>query len=146
MSYREFFHQNLQMSRILVNKLNEQIAAYGLHHSQWMIVYYLKNFGSSTLVGIATYLNVEKSAVTRTVDRLEKSALIKRIPVTDKRERRIQLTELGEDVYTTCRQIVDKFEYDIMQGISEEEQASITKTLLKIRTNLMTFGETDHHE
>ena len=128
------------MSRILVNKLNEQIASYDLHHSQWMIVYYLKNFGASTLVGIATYLNIEKSAVTRTVDRLEKSALIKRIPVTDKRERRIQLTALGEEVYAACREVVDKFECNIMNGISEEEQAGVIKTLLKIRTNLENFG------
>lgn len=132
------------MSRILINKLNEQIAAYDLHHSQWMIVYYLKNFGASTLVGIATYMNVEKSAVTRTVDRLEKSALIKRIPVIDKRERKIQLTDLGEEVYTACRQVVDKFECNIMNGISEEEQELVTKTLLKIRTNLKNIGENDH--
>lgn len=143
MNYHQFFHQNLQMSRFLVNKLNEQIAPFDLHHSQWMIVYYLKNFGPSTLVGIATYMNVEKSAVTRTVDRLEKSVLIKRIPVIDKRERRIQLTDLGEEVYTACRQVVDKFECDIMNGVSEEEQASVIKTLLKIKTNLEKIGETD---
>ena len=144
MDYHQFFHQNLQLSRILVNKLNEQIDAYNLHHSQWMIVYYLKNFGASTLVGIASYMNVEKSAVTRTVDRLEKSNLIKRVPVIDKRERRIQLTDLGEEVYITCRQIVDKFECDIMKGISEEEQESVIKTLLKIRANLKNYGEITH--
>ena len=134
------------MSRILINKLNEQIAAYNLHHSQWMIVYYLKNFGASSLVGIATYMNVEKSAVTRTVDRLEKSALIKRIPVIDKRERRIQLTDLGEEVYTACRQIVDKFELDILKGISNEERELVTNTLLKIRTNMINIEEADHQE
>lgn len=132
------------MSRFLVNKLNEQIAAYNLHHSQWMIVYYLKNFGASTLVGIATYMNVEKSAVTRSVNRLEKSALIERIAVIDKRERRIQLTDLGEEVYTACRQIVDKFECAIMNGISEEEQELVLKTLLKIKTNLKAIGEITH--
>ena len=132
------------MSRILINKLNEQIAAYNLHHSQWMIVYYLKNFGASSLVGIATYMNVEKSAVTRTVDRLEKSALIKRIPTKDKRERRIKLTDLGEEVYTACRQIVDKFELDILKGISNEERELVTNTLLKIRTNMINIEETDH--
>ena len=134
------------MSRIFINKLNEQIAKYDLHHSQWMIVYYLKNFGPSSLVGIATYMNVEKSAVTRTVDRLEKSALIKRIPVIDKRERRIQLTDLGEEVYTACRQIVDKFELDILKGISNEERELVTNTLLKIRTNMINIEEADHQE
>ncbi|TGE34675.1 MarR family transcriptional regulator [Desulfosporosinus sp. Sb-LF] len=129
------------MSRFFVNKLNEQIAAYDLHHSQWMIVYYLKNFGASTLVDIANYMNVEKSSVTRTADRLEKNALIERIPVKDKRERRIQLTDLGEEVYTACRQIVDEFECNIMKGTTEEEQETVIKTMLRIRANLKNIGE-----
>src|SRR4051794_27011773 len=76
----EFFHQLLQLSRSLVNRLNEKIAKYDLNHPQWMIINYLYDFGSSTLVEIAKYLNVEKSSVTRTVNRLEKSGFVQQVP------------------------------------------------------------------
>lgn len=140
-NYQQFFHQNLQMSRAFINKLNDQIASYNIFHSQWMIVYYLKKFGSSTHVEIAHYMNVEKSSVTRTVDRLEKSALIETVHGKDKREKRIQLTDLGEKVYVECRQIIDEFESNIMTGISEEEQKVVFQTLHKISANLKNVGE-----
>lgn len=86
-------------------------------------------------------MNVEKSSITRTVDRLEKSTLIMTVPSKDKREKKIKLTDLGEEVYADCRQIVDEFECNIMRNISEEEKEVAYQTMLKISANLNNIGE-----
>lgn len=140
------FHQNVQMSRSFVAKLNEQIAEYNLYHSQWVIIYFLKNFGESTLVNIANYLKLEKSSVTRAVCRLEKHNLVKAVQGKDKREKIIQLTDLGESIYTSCRQIIDEFEEKILNGISEKEQRVFFQILCKITKNILAVEDGSNHE
>ena len=117
-----FFHHNLQFSRSFTKKLNEQLAKVNLFHSQWLIIYYLNQYGCSTLVEISNYLDVEKPTVTRTVNRLEERKLIEQIPGKDKRERRIQLTESGERTYQEAKKAVEEFELQLMSGLAEEDR------------------------
>jgi len=127
-----FFHHQLQFSRYFTKKLNERLSEIGLYQSQWQIVYYLKHYGASTLVEISRYLNVEKPTITRTVDRLEKNLLIEKISSQDKRERKIKLTEKGNQVYEKAIEVVDAFEKELMLGISKDElntSLRIIKTL-----------------
>ncbi|MFJ7639643.1 MarR family winged helix-turn-helix transcriptional regulator [Peribacillus sp. NPDC097264] len=131
-----FFHHNLQFSRTFTKKLNEQLAKVDLFHSQWMIIYYLKEYGSTTLVEISNYLDVEKPTVTRTVNRLEERKLIEQIPGKDKRERRIQLTDLGEKTYLKARKAVDEFELQLIDGLSEEDWEATLRTLKFLKEKL----------
>ena len=131
-----FFHHNLQFSRTFTKKLNEHLAKVDLFHSQWMIIYYLKEYGSATLVEISNYLDVEKPTVTRTVNRLEERKLIEQIPGKDKRERRIQLTGLGEETYLKARKAVDEFEFQLIDGLSEEDWEATLRTLKFLKEKL----------
>lgn len=131
-----FFHHNLQFSRTFTKKLNEQLAKVDLFHSQWMIIYYLKQYGSSTMVEISNYLDVEKPTVTRTVNRLEERKLIEQIPGKDKRERRIQLTDLGEKTYLKARKAVEEFELHLMDGLPEEDRIAMLRTLKFLKEKL----------
>ncbi len=73
---KELVHQIFQLSRAMTSHLNKEMAEYNLTHAQFVIIQYLiKNTGSSSLVDIARYLNVEKSSVTRTVNRLKKATI-----------------------------------------------------------------------
>ncbi|MFI8491634.1 MarR family winged helix-turn-helix transcriptional regulator [Peribacillus butanolivorans] len=131
-----FFHHNLQFSRSFTKKLNEQLAKVNLFHSQWLIIYYLNQYGCSTLVEISNYLDVEKPTVTRTVNRLEERKLIEQIPGKDKRERRIQLTESGERTYQEAKKVVEEFELQLMSGLAEEDRETTLRTLLFLKGKL----------
>ncbi|MFJ7744943.1 MarR family winged helix-turn-helix transcriptional regulator [Peribacillus sp. NPDC097295] len=131
-----FFHHNLQFSRTFTKKLNEQLAKVDLFHSQWMIIFYLKQYGSSTMVEISNYLDVEKPTVTRTVNRLEERKLIEQIPGKDKRERRIQLTDSGEKTYLKARKAVEEFELHLMDGLPEEDRIAMLRTLKFLKEKL----------
>ncbi|MFJ7930439.1 MarR family winged helix-turn-helix transcriptional regulator [Peribacillus sp. NPDC096448] len=131
-----FFHHNLQFSRSFTKKLNEQLAKVDLYHSQWSIVYYLSQFGCSTLVEISTYLDVEKPTVTRTVNRLEELELIEQVPGKDKRERRIQLTESGLRTYHEAKKVVEEFELQLMSGLAEEDREATLRTLIFLKEKL----------
>ena len=132
-----FFRRFLKLYRPLITTLNELLAPYNLSYSLWEVIFYLKNNGPSTLVDISNYYNVEKPTITRRVHRLEESRIVKQIPGKDKREKIIQLTEIGEEIYQACRVKITDLEYRVMEDIPKEEQNISFQILPKIQDNLM---------
>ena len=135
-TYRKFFHQFMLLYRPFEHHLNTQLAMHDLYRAQWSTMYYLFNYGSATLVELSNYQSVEKPTVTRTINRLEEQGYVEHVPGKDKREKRMQLTNLGRKIYTEVRITIDKFEQDILKGISEEQQLEAIRVMEEIRTNL----------
>jgi len=145
-SPKELVHQIFQLSRTMTSQLNKEMAEYNLTHAQFVIIQYLiKNPGSSSLVDIARYLNVEKSSVTRIVSRLEKSDYIEQMPSTDHREKRIKLDDSRKNVIPLVNRIEEQFESKAFKGISNEELDTTFQTLLKIMQNINKSGD-EHFE
>jgi MarR family transcriptional regulator, transcriptional regulator for hemolysin len=136
-----FFQRYIRLYRSLITRLNELLAVYDLSYSLWQVIVYVKNNGPATLVDISTYYNVEKPTITRRVQRLEGSQLVKQIASKDRREKIIQLTELGEEVYQACRKDITELENSVMEDIPQEEQVAIFEILPKIQDNIMNRGE-----
>lgn len=132
-----FFQRYLCLYRKLITELNALMGPYELSYSLWLVLYYIKNNGPSTLVEISNYYEVEKPTITRRVQRLEELQMVEQIPGKDKREKVMGLTALGEEVYQECRGKITDLEYSIMEGISENEQMTTFKTLPKLKENIM---------
>jgi MarR family transcriptional regulator, transcriptional regulator for hemolysin len=113
------------------------MSTYELSYSLWQVIFYIKNHGSSTLVDISNYYQVEKPTITRRVHRLEELEIVKQIPGKDRREKIIQLTERGEQIYMECRKKITDLEHSMMDGINQEEQITTFNTLPKIKKNIM---------
>ncbi|WP_338449863.1 MarR family transcriptional regulator [Niallia oryzisoli] len=132
-----FFQSYLRLYRPLITTLNELMSSYQLSYSLWQVILYIKNNGPSTLVDISSYYNVEKPTITRRVHRLEELQIVKQIPGKDRREKVIQLTELGEKIYKEIRTKITDLEHQVMEGITAEEQMITFETLPKIQENIM---------
>jgi len=132
-----FFQCYLRLYRPLITSLNELLSAYELSYSLWQVVYYIKNNGPSTLVDIANYYNLEKPTITRRVHRLEELQIVKQIGGQDRREKIIQLTESGEEVYKACRKNITDLEMRVMEDIGKDEQEVVFHTLPKIQENII---------
>jgi MarR family transcriptional regulator, transcriptional regulator for hemolysin len=137
MSSNGFVHQFFQVSRAMTNNLDQRMAEYKLTHAQLAIIEYLvKKDDSSSLVDIAKYLNVEKSTITRAVNRLEKNNFIRQVPSNDNRERRIALSDFSNEIQSKVQQTKEAFESKAFKNISNEELDVTFQTLLKIFNNL----------
>lgn len=132
-----FFQRYLSLYRTIITSLNELMRPYELSYSLWQVIFYIKNYGPSTLVEIAHRYQVEKPTITRRVQRLESLLLVKHIPGVDRREKVIELTELGEEIYRECRKKITALEKKLMEGISKEEQMVAFQILPKIQDNLI---------
>ncbi|MBC5638071.1 MarR family transcriptional regulator [Ornithinibacillus sp. BX22] len=119
------------------NRLNTELNKHQLHRAQWTILYYLFHQGSATNVEISQYQGVEKPTVTRTMTSLENLGYVEHQPSKDKREKRMQLTKLGQKVYQEVRVTIDQYEEEVLTGISEEEQLETIRILQEIRQNIM---------
>ncbi|WP_382394114.1 MarR family winged helix-turn-helix transcriptional regulator [Lentibacillus juripiscarius] len=119
------------------NQLNVELSKHNLHRAQWTILYYLYNYGSATHVEISHYQGVEKPTITRTFNSLEEFNYVEQIKGKDKREKRMQLTELGRTIYENVRSTIDQFEQELLTGISEDEQLETIRIIKQIRKNLM---------
>jgi MarR family transcriptional regulator, transcriptional regulator for hemolysin len=135
-----FFQRYLGLYRPLITELNELMSNYQLSYSLWQVIFYIKNNGPSTLVDISNYYNVEKPTITRRVHRLEDLQIVEQIPGKDRREKIIQLTEAGEEVYQAVRRKITNLENSIMEGIAKEEQKAAFEILPKIKENLNREG------
>lgn len=131
-----FFHQQLQFTRAFTKRINEQLAEVGLYQSQWSIVYYLHYYKTASLVEISNYFEVEKPTITRTVNRLEERELIEKVPSSDKRERRIQLTTKGNEIYKKAKRIVDTFENNLLDDIPKEKAEIALHTIQLLQKKL----------
>jgi DNA-binding MarR family transcriptional regulator len=139
-----FFQRYFLVHRPLISKLNELLGEHGLSYSLWQVILYVKNNGPSTLVDVSNYYNIEKPTTTRNVHRLEEKLILEVIPSKDKREKTIQLTAFGEEVYLICRQKITELEYSVMEGIPEDEQNSAFQILPKIRENIINKEGSKH--
>ncbi|MFE4240198.1 MarR family winged helix-turn-helix transcriptional regulator [Peribacillus butanolivorans] len=136
-TYRKFFQELLLLYRPFENNLNIQLNKHNLHRAQWSILHYLSNYGSATLVELANYQSVEKPTITRTITRLEELGYVEHVPSKDRREKRMQLTELGTKIYSDVRVTIDQYEQDILKGITEEEQLAAIRIMNEIRNNII---------
>lgn len=130
------FQRFFSLHRPLINKLNELLGEYDLSYSLWQVILYLKNNQPSSLVDIANYYNIEKPSITRRVQRLEERLIVKTISSKDRREKIIELTEIGEELYNVCRERITQLENDVVKGISEDDQIITFETLPKIQKNI----------
>ncbi|MCM3567273.1 MarR family transcriptional regulator [Neobacillus mesonae] len=133
---QKFFYQLLMLYRPFEKRLNVELNKHDLHRAQWTIIYYLENFGSSTLVELSNYQGVEKPTITRTINQLEELGYVEQVPGKDRREKRMQLTESGRQLYQAVRMTVDQYEEEILQGISEEDQLTAITVMDEIRKNI----------
>ncbi|WP_256218378.1 MarR family winged helix-turn-helix transcriptional regulator [Bacillus sp. MUM 116] len=111
-----------------------------MSYSFWQVILYVNKYGQSTLVDISNYYNVEKPTVTRAVKRLQEKHIVEVISGKDKREKIIQLTELGKERYTTIRKKITELEYSVMESIPKEEQNAAFHLLSKLRENIIKEG------
>lgn len=131
-----FFQKSIQFSRSFTKKLNERLIKIGLSYSQWMIVYYLKQLGPVTLVEISNTLHVEKPTISRTVNRLAEQRWIEEVPSKDKRERMIQLTKEGMEVYEKSIPIVIEFEESLLEEMPDADIDTAFRTIQLLREKL----------
>jgi len=125
-------HQVFQLTRIISQNLNSQFSPYNLHFSEWSIIVALMEKGKMIQGDLASYLNIEPSAVSRSLVGLQKKGYIMREEGIDRRERKISLTEIAIKHYNVWERIADQYRQSLLADFSEEKKNELYMALKTI--------------
>ncbi len=115
-----------------------RISKLGFHHSQHRMLMHLAKYEHiPSQRELAEAMGISPAAVTTTLKRLEKDGYICRTsPQEDNRCNQIRITDTGLAVINESRAIFNATDAAMFDGLTEEELATFTSLLSRMRENL----------
>jgi MarR family transcriptional regulator, transcriptional regulator for hemolysin len=124
-------------SKAVSRAFNDRLAEAGGSVPVWLILSSLKSDERRTQLDLARAIGIEGPTLTRHLDGLEDSGVVRRVrDGTDRRAVRVELTGAGEQLFQTLRQAVIAFDRDLTAGVSETELERVRKTLARLEQNI----------
>lgn len=126
-------------AKLVTNRLNLNFKnnGYPVTHEQWSIMIRLWEEEGLTQNKLATLTKRDQPSVSRLVNNLEKSGLVKRMPhPIDKRTNLIFLTSKGKKIQVGLIEQAQKTIEDISEGIEQEDMDIFLRVLNKVKDNL----------
>jgi MarR family transcriptional regulator, transcriptional regulator for hemolysin len=140
------FHEDLSrnfgfilhdVARLLRTAFDRKVKALGLTRSQWWVLNHLFRNDGITQSELADILEVEKATLGRLLDRLEAKGWVRREGhASDRRAKRVFLTEEVEPAIQTMRAAAVELRRDALAGFSAAEKEQFVDALLRIKANL----------
>ena len=119
------------------NDSNQRLKQYNLTGSEGAVLLMFNEKPELYQEDIIKKLEIDKSAVTRLLKRMESKNLIKRIQApNDKRYCLIGITESGLEKQKLVDRVFNKKDHDIVAGLSKEEQTELRRMLEIIKNNI----------
>ncbi|EEW8597288.1 transcriptional regulator SlyA [Escherichia coli] len=89
-------------------------------------------------IQLAKAIGIEQPSLVRTLDQLEEKGLISRQTcASDRRAKRIKLTEKAEPLISEMEAVINKTRAEILHGISAEELEQLITLIAKLEHNII---------
>ncbi|NDJ57356.1 transcriptional regulator SlyA [Enterobacteriaceae bacterium 4M9] len=89
-------------------------------------------------IQLAKAIGIEQPSLVRTLDQLEEKGLIARHTcASDRRAKRIRLTEKAEPLIEKMEDVIDKTRLEILTGISKEEEKLLISLIARLEQNII---------
>ncbi len=111
----------LRCARLLGDEVNAVLVEHGLNYSLWQSLVIIQMNGQCTALEIAHELQISKPAVTKRLNTLIEMNLLESLPTTDKRQKLLQLSVLGEQLFAQCCDKIDDLEAELLQDFNQSD-------------------------
>jgi DNA-binding MarR family transcriptional regulator len=109
-----------------------KLAKHNIAIPEWRILISLYNKDASNIVELADFIEVDKGAVSRVLDKMELNGLVARQPGKDRRSSIVILTKKGERLTPKLAQLAELNEKEFFSGLSEVEKKQLKAILKKL--------------
>lgn len=121
----------------LADCLEKRLNYYNITRTQWIALYYIRNYNMITQKQLADKMSLKEPSVVRLLDKMETLGWVNRINgESDKRIKFLNLTDRGQKIETDMLDVAEKFKEDVLNGISVEELDYFKSTLSKMLNNI----------
>lgn len=122
--------------RLFTKTLNDAIKPYDIYSSEWTIMNYLSKHEDISQSDIASALQIEPAAVSKTLGKMEKKGLVMKSSKQDKREKYIALTDKGLELLPLVSKSVLEHRNKALGELSEKNRGNMRQLMLKVLNNL----------
>ncbi|MFJ8025756.1 MarR family winged helix-turn-helix transcriptional regulator [Streptomyces sp. NPDC096311] len=130
-------HAIFRMGRLYRMLAGQLLREIGLHPSQELVMRRLWEHGAMRQVDLGELVHSDAATMTRTVQRLERAGLVRRIPSpSDKRSVIVEPTDAGLALRRKAEAIRIDLEHQLTDGLSEAAQAEALAVLERLERNL----------
>ncbi|EDL65669.1 MarR family winged helix-turn-helix transcriptional regulator [Bacillus sp. SG-1] len=126
-------------SRLMNSRLNQnfRLHEYSITYEQWQVLSRLYEEDGITQNQLANSIERDQASISRLIDNMIKKELVTRVPDdTDKRIKRIYLTEESKKIQRDLEDLAFKTISQATRNMSEKELEICLKMLDQIRSNL----------
>ena len=117
-------------------EFNKRLARYGITRVAWAVLGSIHYDEKSTPSELAEFLNLDRAAITRLLDKLEAEKLIIRLrPGDDRRSVSLRLTPKGEAVSVEVARESEFVNLQFAAGIAPEDVEQYIETVKKMLEN-----------
>lgn len=144
MQYPYTFRSSLlRCARIFSDEVNIRLEPLQLNYSLWQVLFVLHLKQRCKSIDLAEYLNVSKPSIAKRVKILMQMEIFEQIETEDKRQKMLQLTQHGLEVYQQCTEMINQLEQQILAPIQslDIEQAQSTIELVIQQLQHIKTGE-----
>ncbi len=128
------------VSRLRRSAFDRCIKPLNLTRSQWWVIAYLSREDGMTQTRLAEELDVGKVAMGGLIDRLERSAFVRReSDATDRRVKRIFLEPISKRLVQKMRKINHEFNQKILANLNDKELEATVQALHVMKDNLLKY-------
>lgn len=131
--YNSFAFWIYRLSHMLQEKFNQQLKEYDISWPQWMVLNVLSNGDAHTPAVIAEILGVDRSGVTRLLDRLErKGYVLREHDKLDRRTVNLNITAKGKQFMAVINELAYEHQSDFLKDLHSSERLAFKKEVQKI--------------
>src|SRR5262249_46933362 len=129
--------QVIRLCKAERHQMEEALNQLGLHVGQELLLLQLWQEDGASQSHLAEAMEVDISTITKAVQRMERTGLLKRSPDTvDARISRVYLTERGRALREPVMQVWNTLEGQLVEALTETEQVLLRRLLLHLIANL----------
>lgn len=135
----------LRCARLLSDEMNAVLIDYDLNYSLWQSLVIIKLHQECTAMDIAQELQISKPAVTKRLNVLFAAQWIEQITSQDKRQKKLQLSVQGEELFQRCCERIDVLEAELLQGFQVDQLQHAHHLIFNLMQHLQARKD-DHDE
>lgn len=122
-----------RLASVMQDRFNKELETLDVTWPQWMVMNVLTHELANTPANIAAQIGVDRSAVTRLVDRLEKKGLVMREhDGLDRRSVKVHITSPGQMMVRHLDEAAERHQKVFLEGLHNTEYRALKGNIQKL--------------
>lgn len=127
----------MEAARLQRTVFDRRVRKLGFTRTQWLLLRRVAEQPGVSQSELAEVLEVEKATAGRLIDRLEEYGWVERNPdETDRRVKRISLTELGRKIHRQVTPIAEGMVEEELSGLNKRQRDELADLLINVKQRL----------